>query len=98
MNERVTVTLPEEIVRDIDFRDRNRSKFILLAVQNELERRRKEELRRSLRAPHPDSEHVAQEDMADWLSGLPEGDDELVDVDHSTSVRWIPGSGWTTGE
>ena len=98
MKERITVTLPREIVRDIDLRERNRSKFVLNAVQNELEQRRREELRRSLKAPHPESESVAKEDMAEWMSRLPEGDDEIVDVDNSTAVRWIPGKGWTTGE
>lgn len=95
MNERVTVTIPEEIVRDIDQRERNRSRFILQAVQNELERRRKDELRRSLRAPHPESERLARAGADDWRASLPEGDTDLVDVEAGVSVRWIPGQGWT---
>jgi len=95
MNERVTVTIPEEIVRDIDQRERNRSRFILQAVQNELERRRKDELRRSLRAPHPESEPVAQAGADDWIASLPKGDTDLVDFEAGVSVRWIPGQGWT---
>lgn len=98
MNERVTVTLPEEIVRDIDIRERNRSKFILRAVKNELEQRRREELRRSLQAPHSDSEYIAQEGIDEWMSRLPEGDDDMVSVENSTIVRWIPGKGWVAGE
>jgi len=95
MNERVTVTIPEEIVRDIDRRENNRSRFILQAVQNELERRRKEELRRSLRAPHPESDRLARVGADDWIASLPEGDFDLVDVEAGESVRWIPGQGWT---
>jgi post-segregation antitoxin (ccd killing protein) len=97
MNERVTVTIPQEIVRDIDRREHNRSRFILQAVQNELERRRKDELRRSLRSPHPESESLAQAGADDWIENLPEGDSDLVDVEAGESVRWIPGQGWTKG-
>jgi post-segregation antitoxin (ccd killing protein) len=98
MNERVTITIPEEIVRDIDRRERNRSKFILRAVQNELERHRKEELRRSLREPHPESEQLAQAGIGDWMRGLPEGDADLLDLNTGKGVRWIPGQGWIEGE
>jgi Arc/MetJ-type ribon-helix-helix transcriptional regulator len=98
MSERVTVTLPEEIVRNIDRQEHNRSKFILQAVQHELERRRVEELRRSLRAPHADSEHMAQAGITEWIERLPEGDEDLVDMQSGESVRWIPGQGWTKEE
>ena len=53
--ERVTVTLPNDLVRDIDRRERNRSKFVADAVRHELDRRRREELRRSLQNPHTES-------------------------------------------
>jgi len=95
MNERVTITIPREIVRDIDRRERNRSRFILRAVQNELERHRKEELRRSLRGPHPESEQLAQAGISDWMASLPEGDADLLDLGAGTGVRWVPGQGWT---
>jgi bifunctional DNA-binding transcriptional regulator/antitoxin component of YhaV-PrlF toxin-antitoxin module len=95
MNERVTITIPKEIVRDIDRRERNRSRFILRAVQNELERQRKEELRRSMRAPHPESEQLAQAGISDWMASLPEGDADLFDLGAGAGVRWIPGQGWT---
>jgi bifunctional DNA-binding transcriptional regulator/antitoxin component of YhaV-PrlF toxin-antitoxin module len=95
MNERVTITIPKEIVRDIDRRERNRSKFILRAVQNELERHRKEELRRSLREPHPESEQLAQAGISDWMASLPEGDADLLDLGAGAGVRWVPGQGWT---
>ena len=95
MNERVTVTIPEEVVRDIDRRERNRSRFILRAVQNELERNRKEELHRSLRAPHPESEQLAQAGIGDWMGSLPEGDADLLDLSAGEGIRWVPGRGWT---
>lgn len=75
-------------------RERNRSRFILQAVQNELQRRRKEELRRSLHAPHTESERLAKAGTADWIGILPDGDDNLVDIKVGTNVRWVPGQGW----
>ena len=42
--DRVTVTLPNDLVRDIDRLDKNRSKFIAEAVRNELDRRRREKI------------------------------------------------------
>ena len=39
--ERVTVTLPNELVSEIDRREKNRSKFVAEAVRHELERRRR---------------------------------------------------------
>ncbi len=53
--DRVTVTLPNDLVGEIDRREKNRSKFIAEAVRNELDRRRRDELRRSLDNPHPES-------------------------------------------
>ena len=94
--ERVTVTMPSEIVDDIDRRARNRSKFILDAVRRELERRRRDELRQSLRNPHSESESVAEMGLADWASGLPgEAAEDLVDAEGGSEIRWIPGKGWS---
>ncbi|MGC9972821.1 MAG: ribbon-helix-helix domain-containing protein [Bryobacteraceae bacterium] len=41
--ERVTVTLPNDLVRDIDRREKNRSKFVAEAVRHELDHRRRPE-------------------------------------------------------
>ncbi len=98
MNERVTITLPEEIVRCIERQERNRSKFILQAVKHELERRRMEELRRSLRNPHPESDQAAQAGIAEWMDTLPKGDEDLVDSTIGENIQWIPGEGWVKGE
>ena len=51
--ERVTVTLPNDLIRDIDRQEKNRSKFVTEAIRRELDRRRLAELRRSLQNPHP---------------------------------------------
>jgi hypothetical protein len=92
---RVTVTLPEDVVRDIDRVEENRSKFVLEAVRRELARRRREELRRSLRASHPESSVVAEAGLDEWAARLPdEPASDLVDLDAGTSVSWVPGEGW----
>ena len=57
--ERVTVTMPAELVAGIDRIEANRSRFIAEAVRHELQRRQRLELLRSLEAPHPDSATIA---------------------------------------
>jgi hypothetical protein len=95
ISERVTVTLPAEVVRDIERLEKNRSKFVLTAVSHELSRRRREELRRSLRGPHPESEKLSDAGFDEWANGLPKEDAAgLVDMRVGTPVRWIPGKGW----
>jgi Arc/MetJ-type ribon-helix-helix transcriptional regulator len=97
-NERVTVTLPSEVVRDIDRLEKNRSKFVLDAVRHELKRRRREELRRSLRSPHAESAQLAEAGLDEWAQGLPDEDaSDLVDLKAGTPVRWTPGKGWVKG-
>jgi hypothetical protein len=93
--ERVTVTLPSELLRRIDRMEKNRSAFILEATRRELERRKRAELRHSVRSPHPETEELAQAGFDDWASRLPNEDvDELVDVRTGTGVKWIAGRGW----
>ena len=96
--ERVTITLPEEVVQIIDRNESNRSKFILQAIQNELERRRQEELRRSLRNPHPESRETAELGLADWAGQLADGGEELLDLSAGKDVRWKAGEGWVEGD
>jgi Arc/MetJ-type ribon-helix-helix transcriptional regulator len=96
--ERVTVTLPNDLVRDIDRREKNRSKFVAEAVRHELDRRRRAELRRSLQNPHPESAELAEQGLEEWTRGLPEEDTEtLVDTSGGKPVRWVPGEGWVEG-
>jgi len=96
--ERVTVTLPNDLVRDIDRREKNRSKFVADAVRRELDRRRRAELRRSLQNPHPESAELAEQGFDEWARGSPEEDTEaLFDSRAGKPVRWIPGKGWVEG-
>ena len=87
--ERVTITLPTELVREIDRLQKNRSKFVLEAVRRELQ------LRRSLRAPHSEAQDLAEAGFDDWVRSLPaEDSSDLVDTASGTPVRWVPGEGW----
>ena len=97
-NERVTVTLPADLLRDIDRLESNRSKFIQEAARRELDRRRRDLLEQSLRSPHPEIAELAEAGFDDWASSLPEEDAAgLVDPRAGTEVRWVPGEGWTEG-
>jgi Arc/MetJ-type ribon-helix-helix transcriptional regulator len=97
--ERVTVTLPDDLVRDIDRLEKNRSKFIAEAVRREVERRRREELRRSLESPHPESVDVADQDLEEWFQALPEEDvGSLLNAGAGKGVRWVAGEGWVEDE
>ncbi len=93
--ERVTVTLPNDLVKDIDRREKNRSRFVTEAVRRELQRRRRAELRRSLDNPHPESVQLADQGLDDWARSLPDEDAEsLVNSRAGRPVRWVPGEGW----
>ncbi len=92
--ERVTVTLPLNLIEGIDQFERNRSRFIADAVQHELARRRREGLRRSLESPHPEVAELADAGLADWGAGLPSEDGSLVEVTDGKKVRWVEGVGW----
>lgn len=93
--ERVTITLPTDLIKDIDRREKNRSKFVAEAVRNELDRRRRADLRRSLDHPHPESAEVADYGLEDWAQGLPDKDTGLlVDPLVGQPVRWVAGRGW----
>src|ERR1700733_12108772 len=96
--ERVTVSLATDLVRDIDRREKNRSRFVAEAVRRELDRRRRVELRRSLENPFPESAELAEQGFEEWTRGLPEEDAEaLVDSAAGRAVRWVPGEGWVEG-
>jgi hypothetical protein len=94
MTERVTVTLPAELVESIDRLERNRSRFILEAVEHELVRRRREGLLRSLENPHPEAAELSETGLADWGASLPAEGEDLVDLTAGTPVRWVEGQGW----
>jgi len=92
--ERVTVTLPIEMVESIDRFERNRSRFITEAVEHELVRRRRRGLLRSLRRPHVEAVELAEAGLSEWAASLPLGDEGLVDVSAGKAVRWVEGKGW----
>lgn len=95
MIRRVTVTLPAEVLEDIGQFESNRSKFIGEAVYRELERRHREELRRSLESPHAESREVEALGFSDWSQGLPQEDgDSLLDPQSGRPLNWIPDRGW----
>lgn len=93
-NARVTVTLPSEVVRAIDREEVNRSRFVLKAVTRELERRRTEQLRQSLRHPHPESLDMAEAGFAIWAEGLAEDASDLIAPGAGEEVRWTADHGW----
>jgi hypothetical protein len=92
--ERVTVTLPIDLIEGIDRLERNRSRFITEAVERELLRRRREGLLRSLASPHPEAAELAEMGLGDWGASLPTGDEGLVDEAAGKPVRWVEGQGW----
>jgi hypothetical protein len=92
--ERVTITLPIDLVEGIDRFERNRSRFIAEAVAHELVRRRREGLLRSLASPHPEAAELAETGLADWGASLPAEDEGLVDEAAGKAVRWVQGQGW----
>ena len=92
--ERVTVTLPADMLERIDRLVRNRSRFIAEAVEHELARRRRAELLRSVSSPHPEASELAEMGLADWGESLPPEEDSLVDEAAGKAVRWIEGEGW----
>jgi post-segregation antitoxin (ccd killing protein) len=91
---RVTVTLPADLVDEIDRVEANRSRFVAVAVEHEIERRRREALLASIRSPHPESVALAAEGLAEWSALAAEGDSDLVDPSRGTPVRWVEGRGW----
>ncbi len=98
-SERVTITLPLPVVQEIDRLEKNRSRFVLQAVQRELERRRREHLRMSLENPHPETSQMADEGFDEWAAGLPADDvPDFVNVRAGNAVRWIPDRGWVETE
>jgi Arc/MetJ-type ribon-helix-helix transcriptional regulator len=92
--ERVTVTLPAELVAKIDQIERNRSRFIAEAVEHELAQRRRDALLQSVQNPHPETTELVDVGLSDWVSELAQ-DEALVDATGGTAVRWIDGQGWT---
>lgn len=91
--ERVTITLPADLLQEVDQLERNRSRFIAEAVQHEVTRRRRAALMQSVQSPHPETTQLIDEALADWSSELPD-DEGLLNPSGGTAVRWVEGQGW----
>ena len=93
--EQIKVTLPEDVIRDIDRVHGDRDKFVLELVRLELQRRRHQESWRTSVDPLPERFHASEMELDDWGQDSPEGDlFGLVDLKTGAAVRWIPGKGW----
>jgi len=93
--DRVTVTMLAGVIRNIDRFEKNRSRFILEAVHRELDRRRCEELKRSLHQPHPEISDLVEAGFDEWAASLPSEEvSGLVDLESGVPVRWVPEKGW----
>jgi predicted transcriptional regulator len=95
---RITITIPRELVERVDRVASNRSRFIAAAVEEELRRRMRAELRRSLDAPYVEGVEMAELGLATFRAALPDDAAELVDETAGVAVRWVDGQGWTRGE
>ncbi len=89
--ERVTITLPSDLLEEVDQLERNRSRFIAEAVQHEVARRRRAALLESVRRPHAETTQWVAAGLTDWTSELPDG---LLEPSGGTAVRWVEGQGW----
>jgi hypothetical protein len=70
-------------------------KSVEVALTNELDRRRRADLHRSLQNPHPESVELAEQGLQGWTRCLPEEDTRtLVNLNEAKPVRWVPGEGW----
>ena len=95
---RVTITLPSDILTEIDRGDKNRSRFILEAVKREISRRRQEALNLSLANPHPDSSQFESADLPAWFRAGDADASDLLNLNEGTQVCWVPDQGWRLSE
>ncbi|MET0596151.1 MAG: hypothetical protein ABW133_25875 [Polyangiaceae bacterium] len=92
--ERVTISLPVELVESIDTMESNRSRFVTIAVRNELVRRRRAQLLDSLDNPHPDAIELTILGLDDWDSGIPPVEEGVSLHNAGKRVRWAENRGW----
>ena len=91
--ERVTITLPADLLEEVDQLGRNRSRFIMEAVRHEVTRRRRAALRESVRSPHPETTQLVDAGLGEGTASLPD-DEGLLDYSSGTTIRWVEGRGW----
>jgi hypothetical protein len=92
--DRITVTLPRELVIELARVAQNRSRFVAVAIRRELDRRRHEALKASLEKPHPETVMMAETGFAEWAAGASGADADLLDPRGGTAVQWSPEKGW----
>lgn len=93
-SDRITVTLPRELVIELARIAQNRSRFVAEAIRRELDRRRREALKDSLESPHPETAGLAEAGFAEWAASTSKADADLLDPREGTAVRWSPEKGW----
>jgi Arc/MetJ-type ribon-helix-helix transcriptional regulator len=95
-DERITVTLPGDLLYEMDRLDSNRSRFVREAIRHSLEYRRQQSLAESLAEPHADLRELESLGFGDWAG---EGaEEDLADPRAGTPIRWEEGRGWVEGE
>lgn len=93
-SERITVTLPSNLLHGIDARSRNRSSYVQKALRHEFERESQLKLKESLDSPHPATGSFEDSEYQAWFNSIPAEDTDFIDREAGVSVRWVAGSGW----
>jgi hypothetical protein len=96
--QRITLTLPSASIARIDRVEHNCSRFITDAVERELARQLRAELRRSLKAPHPEVLELAELRLGAYRKELPPELSDLVAPGAGVAVAWFEGEGWRPTE
>jgi post-segregation antitoxin (ccd killing protein) len=92
--DRITVTLPRDLVLELARAVQNRSRFVAEAIRRELDRRRREALRAALENPHPETAELAEVGWAEWAKTADPEDAGLVDPNGGTPIQWSAEKGW----
>ena len=70
----IAINLPGDVVCEIDRVEKDHGRFVLDAVRHKLDRRRGEELRRSIENPHCETVETAEAGFDEWARTLPQED------------------------
>lgn len=93
--QRITLTLPSEVVTAIDRTTHDRDSFVTDAVRHEIDRRREDQLQRSLDRPHPETSMANKSVPRDWPTGVPHDEwDELLTSELGQDICWEEEKGW----
>lgn len=64
-------------------------------MRRDVQRRRREEVCRSLASPHPESSELANAGLKEWRTRARRRESsELLDPGEGKPVRWVQGRGW----